>query len=187
DVPARDRDEQLRIGRIVDDRVLQESIFDTIPEDAEARDPALEEREQTLTAARGKGLDRRSIDDVVRGPGSALSLRFARRDLYPQRLQLDGPARSPDPEVERARRLDDESFGLFAIGYVAQDELETSNRHTRELESSFGVRDHAEAGAPDRHLRIGHRRAALRVFDDTGYHPRVLGVHRRGKREGLDE
>ena len=76
---------------------------------------------------------------------------------------------------------------MFAVGHVAQDELQTSDRNTGDFEPSFRVRDHAEASAPDRDQCIGDRRTALGVYDDAGYGPRLLGADRLRKREGEDE
>lgn len=64
---------------------------------------------------------------------------------------------------------------------------ETSHRHTGELESTLGVRDDAQAGVPDRDHCIGDWRTALGIFDHAGHNASLVRVHRRRKREGVDE
>jgi hypothetical protein len=76
---------------------------------------------------------------------------------------------------------------MLAVGHVAQDQLQTSDRDTGDLEPSVRVGEHAEAGATDHDQRIGHGRTALRVYDDPGYDPRLLSADRQRKREGVDE
>lgn len=76
---------------------------------------------------------------------------------------------------------------MFAVGQVTQDQLTSADRNTRDFEPSFRVRDHAEARAPDRDHCIRDRRTPVRIDDDAGDDPRLLGVDRPRKGHGEDE
>ena len=113
-----------------------------------------------------------------------MRLCFTGPDFDAQRRQFDGLTRNPDLEVERARRLHVECLRVFAVSDVAEDQLQAPCRNPGDFEPPFRVGDHAETGAEDRDHRTGDRRARVRVDDDAGDGPRLLGAEGHRNREG---